>query len=211
MLTRDLSKEVLYEGVKTLLEANSNHLHLSQQKLYTLVSIGFQYLLYLSTKTSGHYIVRIEDSYLLDKIQRKAKDDSTRKFMQRLALPRRLKFGTSTFHLDFFNLSTWAATNELPKDKIQAALIIKNASKNPLMFDATDDEEEHMKAILASLPANYYQSSLQEFVPKTITIAFDETFEGTTEVFFPFIKEEPREKSVKGVNLASDIDASDFE
>lgn len=211
MLARDLSKEVLYEGVKQLVEAESNHLHLSQQKLYTLVSVGFQYLLYLSTKTAGHYIVRIEDSYLLDKIQRKAKDDSTRKFMQRLALPRRLKYGSSWFHLDFFNLSTWAATNELPKDKIQAALIIKNASKSPLMFDASEDEEEDLKAILASLPPNYYQSSLSSFVPKTVTIAFDEKYEGTQEIIFPFIKEEPREKSVRGVNIASDIDASEFE
>lgn len=212
MLARDLSKEVLYEGVKQLVEADSNHLHLSQQKLYTLVSIGFQYLLYLSTKTAGHYIVRIEDSYLLDKIQKKAKDDSTRKFMQRLALPRRLKYGSSWFHLDFFNLSTWAATNELPKDKIQAALIIKNASKSPLLFDSNDDEEaESLKAILASLPKNYYQSSLSSFVPKTITIAFDELYEGTQEIHFPFIKEEPREKSVRGVNIASDIDASEFE
>src|SRR5690606_18104226 len=129
----------------------------------------------------------------------------------RLALPRRMKYGSSWFHLDFFNFSTWAATNELPKEKIQAALIIKNASKSPLMFDASDEEEEHMKAVLANLPENYYQSSLASFVPKTITIAFDEKYEGSQEIVFPFIKEEPREKSVKGVNLASDIDASDFE
>ncbi|MEX1099848.1 MAG: hypothetical protein WEB87_05450, partial [Bacteriovoracaceae bacterium] len=91
MSYRDLTKEALYEGVKLLVDSDSSHIHLPQQKLYTLFSIGFQYLLYKSTKEAGHYIIRVEDSYLLDKLQKKSKDQSTRRFMQSLALPRRLK------------------------------------------------------------------------------------------------------------------------
>lgn len=210
MIDKDLSKETLYEGVKYLLETDASHLHLSQQKLYTLVSIGFQYLLFHATKNAGHYIIRVEDSYLLEKIQRKAKDDSTRKFFQKLALPRRMKYGTSYFHLDFFNFSTWAQTNELPKEKIKGALIIKNAKKNSVIFEE-ENEDPAIKEVMNSLPQDYYFTSLSSFVPKTITVAFDEDYEGAQKINFPFIKEEPRERTVKGVNIASDIDASEFD
>lgn len=211
MSTNDLSKETLYEGVKTLIESNSPHIHMSQQKLYTLVSIGFQYLLYNSTKEPGHYVIRVEDSYLLDKIQKKAKDNSTRKFMQKLALPRRFKYGNAVFHLDFFNFSTWANTNELPKDKVRAALIIKNASKKPIGMDASEDDDEQVKAIMESLPSDYYLSSLKDFVPKTITIAFDEIYEGVQEIKFPFIIDEPKEKLAHGVKISEDVNFDDLE
>lgn len=211
MSNNDLSKETLYEGVKTLIESNSPHIHMSQQKLYTLVSIGFQYLLYNSTKEPGHYVIRVEDSYLLDKIQKKAKDNSTRKFMQKLALPRKFKYGNAVFHLDFFNFSTWANTNELPKDKVRAALIIKNASKKPIGMDASEDDDEQVKAIMESLPSDYYLSSLKDFVPKTITIAFDEIYEGVQEIKFPFIIDEPKEKLAHGVKISQDINFDDLE
>jgi hypothetical protein len=211
MSNNDLSKETLYEGVKALIESNSPHIHMSQQKLYTLVSIGFQYLLYNSTKEAGHYIIRVEDSYLLDKIQKKAKDNSTRKFMQKLALPRKFKYGNAIFHLDFFNFSTWSNTNDLPKEKVRAALIIKNASKKPIGMDATEDDDEQVKAIMESLPTDYYLSSLKEFVPKTITIAFDETYEGLEEIRFPFIIDEPKEKLAHGVKISEDVNFDDLE
>ncbi len=38
---KDLEKELLYNGVKTLVEHPSPHLHLPQQKLFTLFSLGF--------------------------------------------------------------------------------------------------------------------------------------------------------------------------
>ncbi len=124
MLKKDLSKEVLYEGVKRLVDSEDSHIHLPQQKLYTLFSLGFQYLLYMSTKNPGHYIIRVEDSYLLEKLQHKAKDEISRKFITRLALPRKLKYQNSTFHLDFFNFSPWNNTNDIPKVRIKAALIV---------------------------------------------------------------------------------------
>lgn len=211
MSKRDLNKETLYEGVKLLLDCKRDHIHLPQQKLYTLFSVSFQYLLFLSTKTPGHYIIRVEDSTLLEKLQRKAKDDSSRKFMQKLALPRKFKYGNSLFHLDFFNFTTWNNTNELPKEKVKAALVVKNTSKKPMDIELIADEDEQVAAVLQSLPKNYYIESLKEFVPKTITIAFDEELENLTPINFPFIKDEPREKLLKGVNIASDINFDDLE
>lgn len=211
MSNRDLTKEMLYEGVKLLLGCESHHIHLPQQKLYTQFSIGFQYLLFLSTKKPGHYIVRIEDSALLEKLQRKAKDDSSRKFMQKLALPRKFKYGNSLFHLDFFNFTTWNNTNELAKDKVHAALIVKNTSKKPMDIDLIAQEDEQVAAVVKSLPANYYIESLREYVPKTVTIAFDETYEGYHKIYFPFIKEAPKERLLKGVNISSEINLKDLE
>lgn len=210
MSKRDLNKETLYEGVKLLLDCKSNHIHLPQQKLYTLFSVGFQYLLFLSTKSPGHYIIRVEDSSLLEKLQRKAKDDSSRKFMQKLALPRKFKYGQSLFHLDFFNFTTWNNTNDLPKDRVKAALIVKNTSKKPMDIELIADEDEQVAAVLQTLPKNYYVESLKEFVPKTITIAFDEVYEGLTEINFPFIIDEPKEKLLRGVNISSDINLDDL-
>ena len=71
---KDLDKTTMYEAVKSLLEEEAPHLHLDQQKLFTLFSIAFQYILFRSTKYPGHYIIRIEDSFLADKLARKAKE-----------------------------------------------------------------------------------------------------------------------------------------
>lgn len=209
MAQKDLPKEVMYEGVKTLVEAEVSHIHLPQQKLYTLYSLAFNYFLYMSGKDPGHYIIRVEDSYLLEKLIRKSKDDTSRKFLQKMALPRRLKYGRSIFHIDFFNFSTWANTNEIPKDKIKGALIVKNANKSPIGHDFTDDEV--VLETLKALPEHYYLKSLQEFVPRTITIAYEEEFEGTEQIKFPFIKEEETNKVVKGVNIAADINLDDVD
>ena len=209
MTNRNLAKEVLYEGVKTLLEAEAQHIHLTQQKLYTLYSLAFNYFLYKSGSNPGHYIIRIEDSYLLEKLIRKAKDETSRKFLQKMALPRKLKYGASTFHVDFFNFSTWANTKEIPKDKIKGAIIVKNANKSPIGHDFTEDEE--IQETLKSLPPNYYLDSLREFVPNTIIIAYEETFEGSAPISFPFIKEEESQKMVKGVSIASGINVEDVD
>lgn len=209
MSISDLTKEQLYEGVKAIIDSGANHIHLNQQKLYTLYSLAFNYFLYESGKNPGHYIIRIEDSYLLDKLLRKAKDKSSRKFLQTLALPRKFKYGNSMFHLDFFSFTTWHNTNELPKDKIRGALIVKNATKSPIGTDFTDDEE--IQAALSALPANYYLMSLKEFVPKTITIAYEEKFDGLDVLRFPFIKDEESERTLSGVKIAGDINFDDFD
>ena len=68
-----------------------------------------------------------------------------------------------------------------------------------------------MKQMLASLPKDYYYSSLQEFVPNTIMIAFEEEYQNVETIHFDFIKEEPREKVSSGVKIAADINLEDLE
>lgn len=213
----DLSKQELYESVKTMIEASEEypHIHLSQHKLFTLFSIGFQYLLYQSTKNPGSYIIRVEDSALADKLARKSKDESTRRFIQNMLLPRKLKYGGSTFFLDFFHLGSWNMTNEIARDRLRGALIVKNTS-NKLMLDSQDlapvaqDESWQEEATGIDLPSDYYLSFLKDVMPQTITIAFEQEFEGLHCVEFPFIKKE-KERTVSGVTLSSKIDWDQFE
>ncbi|MGZ3788029.1 MAG: hypothetical protein ACXVLQ_05865 [Bacteriovorax sp.] len=205
-MSNDLSKQDLYEGVKTLIEADAVHVHLPQQKLFTLFSIGFQYLLFQSTRKPGAYIIRVEDGHLAEKLAKKAKDPSTRKFMQSLLIPRKLKYEKSVFYLDYFHLGSWNLTSEIPKDKIQAALIVKNTSSKPMM--EIDPEEEIESAVIDTIKNQQYLKSLMDFVPRTITIAFEETFEGTTQVIFPFIKKE-KEKTISGVTIHDDVEWDD--
>ncbi len=201
---KDLDKSTLYEAVKTLVESNTPHVHFDQQKLFTLFSIAFQYILFRSTKHPGHYIIRIEDPMLAEKLVRKAKDETTRKFMSRLIIPRRLNYGSSTFHLDYFPLATWGVTKDLPKEKIQGAIIVKNTSHNPLI-DESDfrhvNEDEQAKALFGK---HYYLSSLMDIAPQTITIAFGEEFEGPETIRFDFI-EEKSERMVDGVKISEDV------
>ncbi len=201
---KDLDKSTLYEAVKTLVETSSPHIHLDQQKLFTLFSIAFQYMLFLSTKKPGHYIIRIEDSLLADKLAKKAKDETTRKFLSRLIIPRRLTYNNSVFHLDYFPITTWGVTKDLPKEKIHAAIIVKNTSHNPLI-DETDFrsliETPDSNEIFG---ANFYLTSLLEFCPKTITIAFNEKFDQLERIKFPFI-EDKLEKALDGVKISEDL------
>src|SRR3989344_1743452 len=164
---KDLDKSTLYEAVKTLVEHPGKHIHLHQQKLFTLFSIAFQYILFRSTKHPGHYIIRIEDSLLAEKLARKAKDDTTRRFITRLIIPRRLTYGNSTFHLDYFPLATWGTTKDLPKEKIQGAIIVKNTSHNPLIDESdfrhvTDDQQA-----ISLFGKDYYLNTLMEISPTT--------------------------------------------
>jgi len=208
MRGKDLSKEDLYESVKTLVETEEKHLHLSQQKLFTLFSIAFQYLLYLSTKSSGAYIIRIEDSALAEKLARKSKDPSTRRFIQSLTLPRKLKYQKSTFFLDFFHVGSWSLTADIPKEKIMGAIIVKNTSSRPMV--EIDLEEGEETDPMAGLPEDYFLTSLTEFVPKTITIAYEWQNElPLKEISFPFIKKE-RER-VAGFTLSKEIDLENID
>jgi hypothetical protein len=204
---KDLDKSTLYEAVKSLVESPARHVHLDQQKLFTLFSVAFQYILFRSTKNPGHYIIRIEDSLLADKLARKAKDDTTRKFLQRLIVPRRLVYGNSTFHLDYFPMNTWGVTKDLPREKIQGAIIVKNTSHNPLI-DEMDfrhvPEDEQATQLFGK---NYYLTSLMDIAPRTITIAFDEAFEGLEPVRFDFIEE--KDRMIDGVKISEDIQLED--
>ena len=204
---KDLGKETLYTAVKTLVEHPSKHIHFPQQKLFTLFSIAFQYILFLSTKSPGHYIIRIEDSFLAEKLARKAKDESTRRFLQKLMIPRRLNYGNSTFHLDYFMLGSWSVTKDLPRERIQAAIIVKNTSRNPLIDEGDyrhTPEDSQNEAAEQLFGKHYYLVSLLETVPRTITIAFDEEFEGTEKLTFGFIEEESESLS-SGVKIAGDV------
>jgi hypothetical protein len=205
---KDLDKSTLYEAVKILVEHPAKHIHLKQQKLFTLFSVAFQYILFLSTKHPGHYIIRIEDTLLAEKLARKGKDETTRRFLSRLIVPRRLTYGNSTFHLDYFPLATWGITKDLPKEKIQGAIIVKNTSHNPLI-DETDfrhvSEDEHAVSLFGK---HYYLDTLMNISPRTVTIAFNETYEGTEEIEFDFI-EDSSERTVDGVRISGDVQFED--
>lgn len=208
MRGKDITKENLYESVKTLVETEEKHIHLNQQKLFTLFSVAFQYMLYRSTKNPGAYILRIEDSALAEKLAKKSKDSSTRRFMQSLLLPRKLKYQKSTFYLDFFHIGSWSLTADIPRDKIQGAITVKNTSSKPMQEIDLDDEETVNP--MAGLPEDYFLTSLTEFVPKTLTIAYDWKNDlPLKEVAFPFIKKE-RER-VAGLTLSRDINLDEMD
>jgi hypothetical protein len=201
---KDLDKSTLYEAVKTLVESPARHIHLDQQKLFTLFSVAFNYVLFRSTKHPGHYIIRIEDPMLAEKLARKAKDETTRKFMSRLMVPRRLAYGNSTFHLDFFPLTTWGMTKDLPKEKIQGAIIVKNTSHNPLIDEGDFRHVSEDDQAISLFGKDYYLNTLMEICPRTITIAFSEEFEGLEPIQFGFI-EEKNVSMVDGVIVSDDV------
>lgn len=204
-MRQDLSKKDLYESVKTLIENDEQkHIHLNQQKLFTLFSIGFQYFLFKSTKSPGAYIIRVEDSQLAEKLAKKSKDPSTRKFMQSLLIPRKLKFQKSVFFLDFFHLGSWNLTNELAPEKIKGALVVKNTSTKPM--DETMSLEDDQ---IPELPNDYYYSMLQEIVPKSIVIAFEKEFNNVQTLQFSFIRKEV-DRSLKGLYLGKDVDVDEL-
>lgn len=205
---KDLDKSTLYEAVKTLVETSSPHLQLNQHKLFTLFSVAFQYILFRSTKHPGHYIIRIEDSMLAEKLARKAKDETTRKFMTRLLVPRRLAYGNSTFHLDYFPLATWGVTKDLPKEKIQGAIIVKNTSHNPLIDESDFRHVNEDEQAVQLFGKNYYLTTLMDICPRTITIAFDENYDGLDNIHFDFIADK-NERMVDGVMISEDVQFED--
>ena len=210
----DLSKDHLYESVKQIIDIeqkSKTHLHLHQHKLYTLFSIAFNYFLFNSTKNPGTYIIRVDGPILAEKLAKKAKAHASRKFMESLLMPKKLIYKGSTFYLDFFQIGSWNRTKDLNKEKIKGALIIKNTAKKPLdeKSDNTQQQEDKTDSSLSEqvandLPENFYISSLTEFVPKVLLVAYEEEFEGFEQVSFPFIKKE-KEPLLKGVKIASDV------
>ncbi len=205
-MSGDISKQDLYESVKAIIETEHNHILLNQHKLYTLFSIAFQAILYQSTKEPGAYIIRIEDAKLADKFARKAKDPSTRKFIQSLLMPRKFKFQKSMFYLDFFNFQSWNFTAEIPPEKLKGAIIVKDSAEkpmNPMLEEMMAEEEAEMG--IPEMPKDYHLTTLLEASPKTITIAYETDFDIMTPIQFPFIKKEIT-KTVSGVTLGKDFD-----
>ncbi len=209
----DLSKDHLYESVKQIIDIETKskiHLHLNQHKLYTLFSIAFNYILFNSTKNPGTYIIRVDGPILAEKLAKKAKDNASRKFMESLLMPKKLIYKGSTFYLDFFQIGSWNRTKDLNKEKIKGALIVKNTAKKPLegKSDTTEVEDEVTTSIpddaINDLPKDFYISSLTEFVPKVLLVAYEEEFEDFEKVSFTFIKKE-KEPLLKGVTIASDV------
>jgi len=201
----DLPKGELYQAVKFLTDINEvPHLHLTQHKLFTLTSVALQYLLYYSSQNPGSYILRIEDSLLYEKLVKRSKDPTTRKFLRALFLPRKIKYKESLFFLDYFHVGTWQKTNEIPPGKIKGALIIKNSHTRPMMETGyVIDSEEEEGQIPNIFPQDFYYTSLQEVAPKTLILAFGEDFEGTKKVEFPWIKKE--DERINGMTFSKDL------
>lgn len=211
---KDLTKEQLYESVKFLLEQDSPHFHLHQHKLFTLFSVALQYFLYQSTKIPGTYVLRIENSFLADKLVKKAKDYTTRRFLEKILLPRKMIYNQSTFYLDYFHMSSWTLTQDLPPHKLQGALIVKDSTSRPLKenIDAfeeildshqqlvsADNEEINKKS--SPIPENFFYTNLQQRVPRSIIISFEQSYPETQKISFPFIKEQ--ERPLQGVYVSS--------
>ncbi|RLA62375.1 MAG: hypothetical protein DRQ88_05575 [Epsilonproteobacteria bacterium] len=199
----DLPRGELYQAVKGLTDLNEvPHLHLTQHKLFTLTSVALQYLMYYSGQNPGSYILRIEDSLLYEKLVKKSKDPTTRNFLRALFLPRKIKYKNSLFFLDYFHMGTWQKTNEIPKDRIKGALIIKNSHTRPMVETGyvESEDEGQMPNIF---PQDFYYTSLQDMVPKTIILAYGEDFEGTQKVEFPWIKKE--DQKINGMTFSKDL------
>ncbi len=205
-MRKDLTKENLYEGVKLLVDTEEQNPHaiLRQAKLFTLASIGFQYLLFAAQKKAGAYIVRFENPYLAEKVAFKAKDPTTRKFLSSLLLPRRLKYKSSTFYLDYFNLSSWNLTNEIPQDKFRMALMIEDSHKRPLL-----DEVSILDESFSSLPENYHYTSLKELCPRTLYISTKQNELNVPFLEFPFIKGE--KEDLPHCKISKEISLEDFD
>lgn len=225
-MSSQLSKQDLYESVKTLVESDAQLVHLAQHKLYTLFSVAFQYMLFRSTKEAGAYIIRVQDAKLAQKLARKSKDESTRKFLQQLQIPRKIKYRKSTFYLDFFNIASWNLTKNLNPANIKGSIIVRDTTEESpvkqimaLQAEAAMNEailegreEEDIKIDIPQLPEDFYFSHLVEASPKSIFIAFDEVLEeGVLEPFnptainFPFIKKDVQ-KTISGVTISNDLD-----
>ena len=100
-------------------------------------------------------------------------------------------------------MGSWNMTSEIPRDRIQAALVIKNTSSRPMQEMETQEIDE--TSFPDTIANGQYLKTLMEMSPRTITIAFEESFEGTTQISFPFIKKE-RERTVAGVTIHDDME-----
>ena len=162
LMGKDLTKAELYESVKTIIETDQNIIHLNQHKLYTLFSIAFQFILFNSTKDPGHYIIRIEDGALAEKLAKRSKDPTTRKFFTSLMIPSKMKFQNSWFYLDSFNVNSWNITKSIPAEKLKGAIIVHDPHPKPL----TDEMDEFQQ----TLGENFHLTGLSDTKAKIILI-----------------------------------------
>jgi hypothetical protein len=197
--SHDLDKETLHEGLKGLHRCAEEfkHVRLPQQKLFTLFSLGFQYLVYMAQNHPGAYILRVEDARLAEKLSKKAKDAHTRKLMSALIFPRKLKVGPSMIFLDYFHMSSWNLTRDIPPKKMRSSLVVKNTTTNPFQELPDQEPSEEQKGL--------YYDVLRNLGHKTILIAHDIAPEGVMDHEFPFIKKE--QERVPGVILNGDFDS----
>ena len=64
-------------------------------------------------------------------------------------------------------------------------------------------------SVVNDLPKDFYISSLTDFVPKVILVAYEEEYESFEKVSFSFIKK-GKERLAKGVTISSDINLENF-
>jgi hypothetical protein len=200
-MSDNLSQKHLYEGVKSIIETNHQHLHFYQHKLFTLFSLAFQFYLYKSTKEPGIYLIRVEDRHLADKLARKAKDADTRKFFCQLLPHGRLKFKSSSFYLDYFQTSSWKQTCSLDPQKIKGSLIVKNTSRNPMEHEYLSDENEAEKQ---NFQQQLYYTTLRGIAAHSIVIAYESEFTESHKWDFPFIQRD-EERALAGVKLSQNF------
>src|SRR5690606_8386223 len=117
-------------------------------------------------------------------------------------------YGRSTFYLVFFHVSSGKLTKDIPPNKLKAALVVKNTS-DKLMEEIPVGHEDH-GAEPSLFREGCWYSSLQEIPPKTLGIAFEKEFNGTSPIRFDFIKKE-RERSLAGVRLSQEIIFDDLD
>jgi hypothetical protein len=125
----DLSKEHLYEGVKLLVESQADKIHLNQPKLYTLMSLGFQYLLYLSTKNPGAYLIRLEESMLADKLNEKIKRSFNSKIFSKTINDKKIKLWLLFILSRLFSPSKLASYPNCSKCKMESCTCSKRNFK----------------------------------------------------------------------------------
>jgi len=197
----DLQKEQLYEALKSLENGTGPHFHLNQQKLFTLGSIAFQYLLYKASRNPGIYLIRIEDGHLADKLAHKSKDETSRRLMEKILLPRRLKVGDSTFVLDYFQESSWTRIQEMPISRFRMAVVIRNTTRRPF-HDRHEEDEEVETSKITSQSLDFLPLLMSQF-PQTLTIAYDMKIPDTEVIRFDFINDE--EDTLSGVKITDQI------
>ncbi len=208
--SKDLTKKQLYESVKELVENQEPHILLPQQKLFTLFSIALQYMMFTSIKQKGIYLLRIEDANLASKLCKKAKDPISRKFMEKIILPRRTTYQGSSFYMDYFNPNTWGqflqVTEGHKRNQLKMALVVKNTSTNPFAGISTEVDEGPEEIIsVDSLSNMTFHSTLKSVVPETITIAYNFQIPELSQISFPFIVDDD-EKPLNGVKISKNLD-----
>lgn len=209
----DLKKAELAESVGILVESGLGHIHLYQHKLFTLFSIAFQTMLYESIQNPGHYIIRIQDGNLCEKLIRKSKDESTRKFLAKLIIQRKLRYKDSIFLLDYFLPSSWGPINDISIGKIQNSLIVLDSNNRPVANDCELEAQLELLSLKEHWGAYPYYSTLRSVSKKTIVIYQDQNnknFEETQKVYIPLIGHQ-EQQIASGVKISADIKISDLE